>query len=138
MVRVAYRFIPKREARMLNEANFEKIMDHLVEVQRLEIEHDTSKRRRDDNFLKLLEVLKYVAVYLGEEDPYYDLWIGLFIKTAARVHRETLEGYMANFRGKLMMQGVAEGYEDLSFKPRAYYLRTCGGLQLIEEEYYNG
>ena len=89
---------------------------------------------RDKNFLRLLNTLFRAVRYLAETDPYYQLWLGYFMKHNMTVYGQGFKDYSRLLNRQAETYPEFPQLRDPQFQLRAYHLKLCGGLQLIDEE----
>lgn len=133
VVSISLRFIPEHDPVGYGVAMWKYTFNRLENVARIELENDTSNRRRDENFINLLQLLHRLGSYLGTKDPFYRLWLAFFFKQSQKAWLGCKEDYLPQIRENL--KDLGPEYDDfkLDLLGKAFELRTCGGLHLIEE-----
>ena len=89
---------------------------------------------RDENFLRLLEAMFRMVRYIAETDPYYQLWLGYFMKRVTVEYEGALGEYMRQLKQLGDEHPEFPQLKDLRFRLRAFNLKMCGGLQLVDEK----
>ena len=131
--------VPTHQRAGYSTAMWHFTMQQLVDVAEMELEHGQD-RRRDRNFIDLLQFLQESVSYISTKDPFYNLWLSYFFRRAAITWKDTAHDYK---------QLLTDNYRTLpdeqflqltepEFLDRAFNLKTCGGLYQLEDLMKNG
>jgi hypothetical protein len=94
-------------------------------------------KNQDRNFQELIDAIFKAAIYLSETDPYYELWLGELLKQISENRTTHYFTYAQTIMDNVKYSAAPE-CNDLvitqEFTYRAFNLKTCGGLQLLEEQ----
>ena len=133
VVSIALRFIPKHTPIGYGVAMWKYSLNRMENVARITLENEPPGRReeaRDENFIKLLQLLHHSVSYMATEDPFYGLWLAFFFKQSQQAWEGCRSSYLEVLHPNL------EGFE-LDVKEeilgKAFELRSCGGLYQIEQ-----
>jgi len=130
-VKFVGRSIPQRVPTRPATSLWTRVEHRLEKVEALKRE----LKPRDKNLLELFEVVFRAVRYLAEKDPYYQVWLGYFMKRVTVEYEAALGEYMRHL--KLLAEKhpqFSEQLSDLRFRLRAFNLKMCGGLQLVDEK----
>jgi hypothetical protein len=139
-VKLAGRFIPEQNPKNTNSLMLSGIQQHLSKLADVEFAEITRRegKPQDRNFQNFISIAFKTAVYLSESDPYYELWLGELLKTIQEKRTTAYKQY-----AKQIQRSIREAKKTCDevlveaspeFTKRCWNLKTCGGLQLLEEE----
>lgn len=138
-VRLASHFIPNTYTSTMNGLIITETESVLLELVTAEFNEITKRegKKQDRNFETLLKTSFKLMRYLSENDPYYNLWLGMFIRELSRFH----ELYAAMYMQGIVEQAVENPtYLQLvkpEFQRYCFDLKTCGGLILLQQSLVN-
>lgn len=134
-VKLGLRIVPEpKQPAGYGVAMWKYTFNRLENVARIELEHGQD-RRRDDNFLNLLQLLHRVGSYIGTKDPFYRLWMAFFFKQAAAAWYGSRDHYVPILQENIQHLAQDPEYEDFvkEVLETGFELKTCGGLFQIEQ-----
>ena len=129
-IKIASRFFPQRVPTRPATSLWTRVEHHMEMMADLK----RGLKPRDKNFIEFLEVVFRAVRYLAESDPYYQLWLGYFMKRVTVEYEAALGEYMRQLKRVGDEHPEFPQLQKLPFRLRAFNLKMCGGLQLIDEE----
>jgi hypothetical protein len=135
-VKLVNRFIPTVKPSKLNTVMLNTVQQVLVKKALFERDCITKRegKQADNNFVNLLNVGFKTVFYLAETDPYYELWLGEFLKQTQQVRNAQQKKYGEQLTWNIECHPeFKEMLSDVSFQERCFNLKTCGGLQVMDE-----
>jgi len=129
-VKLVGRSIPQRVPTRPATSLWTRVEHRLERVEALKRE----LKPRDKNLLELLEVVFRAVRYLAEKDPYYQVWLGYFMKRVMIEYGQGFKEYTKILNRQAEEHPEFPQLRDPQFQLRAWHLKMCGGLQLIDEK----
>lgn len=141
---VAERFVPHRKATKLTTQMLDNVGRQLLEAveddrlrnpKRHHVNGKIVLEERDPNFTRLLHFCLSLVRFLAESDPFYQLWLGYFVKHSHLAY----ENGFQQLKEQLEREGEKHPKYTLTltnpaFQLRAWNLKLCGGLHIYDEE----